>query len=125
MDRRKFLLSSAALSAAAFMPQSLFAKSTIENNRKRMPKALKPKITGGVKEFHLFIDIAEQEIVPDFKIHTLAFNNTIPGPEIRVQKGDKVRVYFKNKTELNHTIHCRLYVKSQVWARAVQYLYEI
>jgi len=58
-----------------------------------------------VKVFRLFIDIFQHEVVLGFKFHTLAFNNQIPGPEIRVNRGDKVRVIFKNKTELNHTIH--------------------
>ncbi len=66
---------------------------------------LTPKMDGDVKEFNLYIDIYEHEIVPGVNVHTLAFNDQIPGPELRVKKGDKVRVVFKNKTELNHTIH--------------------
>ena len=58
-----------------------------------------------MKEFELWIDIVQHELAPGMIIHTLAFNDQVPGPEIRVKVGDKIRVKFKNKTELNHTIH--------------------
>jgi FtsP/CotA-like multicopper oxidase with cupredoxin domain len=60
---------------------------------------------GDVKEFHLAVRIHQQEVVPGFRFHTLAFNDQIPGPEIRVNRGDKIRVVFKNETGINHTIH--------------------
>ncbi len=72
---------------------------------KRFPKTLKPTIFGDTKEFKLYIDITRQELAPGMVIHTLAFNGSVPGPEIRVKRGDKVRVLFENRTELNHTIH--------------------
>ncbi len=105
MNRREFLKTTTLLSAAMLMPNYLLSEEAQEANRTRFPEPLTPKIDGDVKEFHLFIDILQHEVVPGFKFHTLAFNNQIPGPEIRVQQGDKVRVIFKNKTELNHTIH--------------------
>jgi FtsP/CotA-like multicopper oxidase with cupredoxin domain len=105
MDRRNFLKTSSALSAAFLMPNYLLSAEARSSNQERFPQPLKPVLNGDVKEFHLFIDIFQHEIVPGFRIHTLAFNNQIPGPEIRVKKGDKIRVFFKNKTELNHTIH--------------------
>lgn len=106
MKRRDFFKTTAAISAAAFMlPGTLLSETTRKANKDRFPRPLVPKMDGDVKEFELYIDIAIQEPVPGFKFHTLAFNDQIPGPEIRVNKGDKVRVRFKNKTELNHTIH--------------------
>ena len=105
MNRREFLNTTAALSAAALLPGSLLAESAKRENRRRFPQSLRPTRVGDVKEFNLFIDIYQQEVVPAFRFHTLAFNNQIPGPEIRVNRGDKVRVVFKNNTEVNHTIH--------------------
>jgi len=105
MDRREFLAASAAMSATALFPSTLLAESSKKENSSRFSKPLLHKMDGDVKEFQLFIDIHQQEIAPAFKIHTLAFNNQVPGPEIRVNKDDKIRVLFKNKTELNHTIH--------------------
>lgn len=105
MDRRTFLQTGAALSAASLVPASLLAEESRRENQQKFPGPLQPKLKDGVKEFELYIDIAVQEVVPGFKFHTLAFNDQIPGPELRVKKGDAVRVRFKNKTELNHTIH--------------------
>ena len=89
----------------ALFPADLFAAATQKANRNKFPSSLPYKKNGGWKEFHLSIDITEQELAPAMKIHTLTFNGTMPGPEIRVKEGDKVRVFFKNNTELNHTIH--------------------
>jgi FtsP/CotA-like multicopper oxidase with cupredoxin domain len=105
MNRRNFLMTSAALSATSLLPLNLLSESAKKENKWRFPTQLAPKIDGDVKEFNLYIDIHQHEIVPGVKVHSLAFNDQIPGPEIRVNKGDNVRVIFKNKTELNHTIH--------------------
>lgn len=105
MDRREFLTLSAAVSGLMLAPKVLLAEATKEANTYRFPKPMDPVMKSGVKEYRLYIDIHQQELVPDFRFHTLAFNDQVPGPEIRVKEGERVRVYFKNKTELNHTIH--------------------
>lgn len=105
MNRREFLTTTATLTAAGLMPGALLSGAAKQENTRKFPQPLKPQMNGDTKEFHLFIDIAQQEPVPAYRFHTLAFNNQIPGPEIRVTRGDKVRVIFENRTELNHTIH--------------------
>ncbi len=105
MDRRNFIKTGVALSAASLLPTPFLSPHIMAATPERFPKPMSPTMDGDVKEFHLYVDIYQQEIVPGFRIHTLAFNDQIPGPEIRVTHGDKVRVIFKNKTELNHTIH--------------------
>ncbi len=105
MDRRNFIKTGAAISAVSLFPVSLLTPNAIAAVSERFQKPLTPIMDGDVKEFHLSVDIYQQEVVPGFSFHTLAFNNQIPGPELRVTRGDKVRVIFKNMTELNHTIH--------------------
>ncbi len=105
MKRRDFVKVTSTVAAASFLQNSFLSAAVVKNNQKKFPNVLKPKMNNGVKEFKLYVDIVEQEVVPGFKFHTLAFNGKIPGPELRVNKGDRVRVKFKNKTELNHTIH--------------------
>jgi FtsP/CotA-like multicopper oxidase with cupredoxin domain len=105
MNRREFLTLGAALSGLALMPRTLLAEATKKSNLKKFPQPLESSLIGGVKEYRLYVDIYRQEIVPAFRFHTLAFNDQVPGPEIRVKEGDKVRVIFKNRTGLNHTIH--------------------
>jgi len=106
MNRKEFLTKGlAATTTAAIAPYKLFGKEARQRNNMLFSKPLKPTINGEWKEFHLYITIAEHELVLGKKVHTLAFNGQIPGPEIRVNAGDKVRVFFENRTELNHTIH--------------------
>lgn len=105
MKRRDFLKTGAALSATPLIPLGVLSNSGKKENEKRYPQRVSPRLHGDVKEFQLYIDIFRHEIVPGVVVHTLAFNDQIPGPEIRVNTGDKVRVIFKNKTDLNHTIH--------------------
>lgn len=104
MNRRNFLWRSAALSASTLFPMHLLSESS-GTQKPRFPAPLAPRVQGREKEFDLYIDIYQHEIVPGIRVHTLAFNDQIPGPEIRVHRGDKVRVVFENKTGLNHTIH--------------------
>ncbi len=105
MNRRKFLATGAALSATGLFSGSLLAESVKRANETKFPTPYKPRVVGDTKEFEIFIDIHQQEVVPAYKFHTLAFNNQVPGPEFRVNAGDNVRVIFKNKSEINHTIH--------------------
>ncbi len=105
MNRRDFLKTTTVLSAAVLMPHYLLTSEARAANNSRFPVALEPKMDGDVKEFHLFIDIYQHEVVPGFQFHTLAFNNRVAGHEFRVKQGGRVRVILKNKTELNHTIH--------------------
>jgi plastocyanin len=63
-----------------------------------------------LKEFTIIVDDLTLEIAPGVHVDTWAFGfegqkASVPGPEIRVQEGDFVRVYFKNTHEEPHTIH--------------------
>ncbi len=106
MKRRDFI-ATGALSAAGmvFFPGNLLSSESKKIAAEKQPEPLAFKQNGEWKEFELYIDIKIHEPAPGFQYHTLAFNDSIPGPEIRVQKGDKVRVKFINKTDINHTIH--------------------
>lgn len=106
MKRRDFI-ATGALSAAGmvFFPENLLSSESKKIAAEKQPEPLAFKQNGEWKEFELYIDIKIHEPAPGFQYHTLAFNDSIPGPEIRVQKGDKVRVKFINKTDINHTIH--------------------
>tara|TARA_R110002050_G_C8932441_1_gene512078 strand:- start:1283 stop:2539 length:1257 start_codon:yes stop_codon:yes gene_type:complete len=106
MDRREFIATGAISTAGlVFFPGNLLAKESKELLSKKFPQPLPFKQDGEWKEFELYVDVMIQEPAPGFSFHTLAFNDMVPGPEIRVNYGDKVRVKFKNKSRLNHTIH--------------------
>lgn len=113
MNRKDFLKYGGMMSAGMMLnPAQLFAMQHQHHMTETVPASSKParpplshKQKGKWKEFELYIDITVHELAPGMKVNVLAFNDQVPGPEIRVQEGDYVRVKFKNKTELNHTIH--------------------
>lgn len=59
----------------------------------------------GVKHFYLWLEEKEHEILSGVKVPVWAFNGTVPGPEIRVQQGDKVALHFRNTSSQPHSIH--------------------
>ncbi|MEE9613960.1 MAG: multicopper oxidase domain-containing protein [Thermodesulfobacteriota bacterium] len=63
-----------------------------------------------VREFTMVVGNLSVEIAPGVKVMTWGFGLegeelSVPGPEIRVDEGDFVRVYFKNTHVMPHTIH--------------------
>jgi FtsP/CotA-like multicopper oxidase with cupredoxin domain len=59
----------------------------------------------GVKEFHLTASAVRWETEPGRIKKALAFNGLIPGPVIRVNEGDKVRIVVKNDTDQDTAVH--------------------
>ena len=69
-------------------------------------KPLKPTLDGDVKVFHLTIDEFEQHIDEKMPpVAALGYNKQWPGPTIRVNQGDKVRVLFTNNLKETTSVH--------------------
>jgi FtsP/CotA-like multicopper oxidase with cupredoxin domain len=66
---------------------------------------LEPKIVNGVKVYELTASKIQWEIEPGRMVEAWAYNNQIPGPQIRVNEGDKVRVVLKNQLPESTVIH--------------------
>lgn len=67
---------------------------------------LKPfRVEGNVKEFLIDIVEIEHELIDGVVVTAWAFNGMMPGPTLRVQEGDLVRVHFTNTHHQPHTIH--------------------
>jgi len=66
---------------------------------------LEPKIVEGVKEFTLTVQKTRWYILPDVQVVAYTYNGTVPGPEIRVTEGDKVRIFVKNALDEPTSIH--------------------
>jgi FtsP/CotA-like multicopper oxidase with cupredoxin domain len=107
-----------ALAACTSAPKANETKATAaaaqtEQKANPIPLAGKPvnkydkffEEKDGVKHFYLWIEEKEWEIMKDVKVPVWAFNGTVPGPEIRVQEGDKVAVHFRNTGSQPHSIH--------------------
>jgi FtsP/CotA-like multicopper oxidase with cupredoxin domain len=64
-----------------------------------------PKAGEKIHEFDIDVVIGTHEIVPGIQTHMFKFNDSYPGPEIRVTEGEWVQITLRNKTPEFHTIH--------------------
>lgn len=68
--------------------------------------ALEPRVTaGGTKVFELTAEEVGWETEPGKVVSAYAYNGIVPGPEIRVELGDRVRVVLHNQLPEPTTIH--------------------
>ncbi|MDQ0874397.1 FtsP/CotA-like multicopper oxidase with cupredoxin domain [Paenibacillus sp. V4I3] len=70
----------------------------------------KEEMTGQVREFNMHIEEIEHELTDGVKIKAWAYGlegqpATVPGPQIRVKKGDLVRIVIKNNSTQPHSLH--------------------
>jgi len=66
---------------------------------------LAPKIENGVKIFELTSAKTTWEVTSTTKPEAWAYNGQVPGPELRVTEGDKVRVIVKNELPESTSVH--------------------
>ncbi len=66
---------------------------------------LEPTIKDGAKEFRLSAEPIRWEYAEGKTIFAWGYNGQIPGPEIRVTEGERVRIVFTNKLPKATTIH--------------------
>ena len=68
--------------------------------------ALEPKILAdGTKEFDLTTSIVDWEVEPGKIVKAWTYNGMVPGPSIRVEVGDKVKIVLKNELPESTDIH--------------------
>jgi plastocyanin len=70
-------------------------------NRKLAPKVL----ADGTKEFDLKAEVIDWEVSPGKTVKAWAYNAQVPGPWIKVNVGDKVRVVLDNELPQSTAIH--------------------
>jgi FtsP/CotA-like multicopper oxidase with cupredoxin domain len=76
------------------------AKTAIWGNQR-----LQPKIVNGVKQFDLTAQVVQWETEPGKFVTGWGYNGVVPGPQIRVREGDRVRVNLKNELPESTAIH--------------------
>jgi plastocyanin len=62
-------------------------------------------LADGTKEFTLTAEITDWEVEPGKVVQAWTYNGTVPGPTIKVQPGDKVRVVLDNQLPQSTAIH--------------------
>ena len=67
--------------------------------------SLAPKTDGNVKVFELTARKVQWEVEPGKHVEAWTYNGTLPGPEIRVTEGDRVRVVLRNELDESTAIH--------------------
>ncbi|MBX9690296.1 MAG: multicopper oxidase domain-containing protein [Candidatus Obscuribacterales bacterium] len=71
-------------------------KSNMENALKDMSRVQSMVRGEGVKEFHLQVKESNWEAFPGCVLNQLTYNNQSPGPCIRVNEGDQVKLFLHN-----------------------------
>ena len=66
---------------------------------------LAPRIERGVKVYDLTAEEIQWEVEPGRKVKAWAYNGQVPGPQIRVREGDRVRVNLTNGLPESTAIH--------------------
>ena len=66
---------------------------------------LAPRLEKGVKVYNLTAEEIQWEVEPGRKSKAWAYNGQVPGPQIRVREGDRVRVNLTNKLPESTAIH--------------------
>ena len=66
---------------------------------------MRPHIVDGVKTFDLEVTQAWWEVSKDVVKQALAYNGQIPGPELRVRPGDRIRIVLTNHSDQPTVLH--------------------
>ena len=64
-----------------------------------------PRVENGVKVYDLTAREMKWEVAPGQIVNAMAYNEQVPGPQIRVREGDRVRVNLKNELTQSTAIH--------------------
>lgn len=66
---------------------------------------LRPKMRDGIKEIELSTGVVRWNILPDVEVGAYAYNGQVPGPMIRVEPNDRVRMRVRNELPEATTVH--------------------
>ena len=66
---------------------------------------LQPRLVNGVKVFDITCSEIQWEVTPGQRMRAWAYNGQVPGPQIRVREGDRVRVIVKNRLPESTVVH--------------------
>ena len=66
---------------------------------------MQPRMEGNVKVYDLTCSVVQWETEPGKRVTGWAYNGVVPGPQIRVREGDRVRINVKNELPESTSIH--------------------
>ena len=94
-----------------------FVNGVAENSKTFWPARMPFKLDGDTKVFEITCQEVQWETAPGKTIDALTYNGIVPGPEIRVTEGDKVRVVVKNELTESTAIHLHGVYRAQQHGR--------
>jgi FtsP/CotA-like multicopper oxidase with cupredoxin domain len=68
-------------------------------------RVLRPTVVGGIKTFDITVSTVKWEVTPGNFVDAFAYNGQIPGPQIRVRRGDRIRVVVHNLLSESTAVH--------------------
>jgi manganese oxidase len=68
-------------------------------------QVLAPRMDGQVKVFDITCRQIKWEVEPGRMVEAWAYNDQVPGPQIRVREGDRVRINVKNELDESTAMH--------------------
>ena len=80
-------------------------KAFPEKSKGKGNQLLKPVMDGQTKVFNLTARKIQWETAAGQSVTAFAYNDQVPGPQIRVKEGDRVRVVLKNELPESTVIH--------------------
>jgi FtsP/CotA-like multicopper oxidase with cupredoxin domain len=63
------------------------------------------EMDGGVKVSRLTCQLTQWEYLPGKRVEAFTYNGVVPGPEIRVTEGDRVRIHVSNQLPQSTAVH--------------------
>jgi FtsP/CotA-like multicopper oxidase with cupredoxin domain len=66
---------------------------------------LAPRIVAGVKVYDITARVVQWEVDVGKKVEAWTYNGVVPGPQIRVREGDRVRLVVKNELPESTSVH--------------------
>lgn len=66
---------------------------------------LEPRMEGGVKVYDLVTKVVQWEVEVGKRVEAWTYNGVVPGPQIRVKEGDRVRINVRNELPESTSIH--------------------
>jgi manganese oxidase len=66
---------------------------------------MQPRVENGVKVYDMTVRKMQWEVEPGKHVEAWAYNEQVPGPQIRVREGDRVRLNLKNELDESTAMH--------------------
>ena len=68
-------------------------------------QTLAPRMVNGVKVFEITCSKVQWEVEAGRRVEAFAYNGQVPGPQIRVKEGDRVRMVVHNQLDQSTAVH--------------------